>query len=104
MKTDISDIIDTLGNVKELKSDIENAIAKEAAQYFIDHTPIRTGNARANTDLRGKTTIVADYPYAQKLEEGYSSQAPAGMIAPTEEYIKRQGARIAKGVIDKGVK
>jgi hypothetical protein len=70
-----------------------DAMAKEAFKYFRDLTPRRTGNARRNTKLKGDE-IHASYPYAGKLDEGSSSQAPDGMTKPTEkfiqEYIKKQ--------------
>lgn len=79
---------------------VEKAIAPQAHQFFVDHTPIRTGNARSHTLLKGNE-IIADYSYAEKLDNGYSSQAPAGMTKPTAEYakklildyIKRNGAK-----------
>jgi len=64
-------------------------IPQDAFQYFVAQTPIRSGNARRNTHLSGQT-IFGDYPYAERLDEGYSSQAPKGMIKPTEAYIDRQ--------------
>lgn len=60
-----------------------------AYTFFKAHTPIRTGRARRSTVLQ-KDTIVAAYPYAQRLDDGYSSQAPDGMSKPTEAYIKRR--------------
>lgn len=68
-------------------------MAKEAFNYFKDITPIRSGNARRNTRLQGDE-IQAQYPYAGRLDTGYSPQAPQGMTKPTEkfiqEYIKKQ--------------
>jgi hypothetical protein len=51
-------------------------------------TPIDTGNARRNTKLSGDS-ILAQYPYAKRLNEGYSKQAPDGMSKPTDDYIKK---------------
>ena len=69
-------------------------LAEEAYQYFRNTTPIRSGNARRNTHLRGDE-IRADYAYATRLDAGWSRQAPDGMSAPTtkfiQEYIKKQG-------------
>jgi hypothetical protein len=61
----------------------------EAYTFFKAHTPIRSGNARRSTFL-SKDTIVGAYPYAQRLDDGYSPQAPDGMSKPTEAYIKRR--------------
>jgi hypothetical protein len=71
-------------------------LAKQAYPYFKQTTPIRSGAARSNTRLRNNE-IEADYPYAQRLDEGWSQQAPRGMTAPTVKYIqdwiKRQGGK-----------
>lgn len=57
---------------------------------FRETTPIRTGNARSKTDLQGND-IVADYPYAVRLEkEGWSRQAPDGMSEPTIEWVRSE--------------
>jgi hypothetical protein len=70
-----------------------NNLAQEAYAYFRRATPIRTGNARRSTYLQGNE-IQADYAYAQRLDDGYSPQAPRGMTEPTEkfiqEYIRKQ--------------
>jgi hypothetical protein len=63
-------------------------VPKEAYQEFVDETPIRSGNARRKTRLQGKT-INANYPYAKRLDEGYSKQSPDGMTKPTEAFIKK---------------
>jgi len=79
---------------------VKHAVTPDIYKFFVDHTPIRTGNARNNTLLQADE-IIAAYPYAGRLDEGYSQQAPAGMTAPTEEYaikitkewIKKNGAK-----------
>lgn len=81
------DISDALANFKQLK-EVPDQVAEDAYKFFVAHTPIRTGNARRRTDLRG-TTITADYPYAQRLDQGYSKQQPQGMTKPTEKEIER---------------
>jgi hypothetical protein len=69
---------------KELKT-----LPREAYDEWVRLTPRRSGNARRRTVLRNDT-IVADYPYAQRLEQGWSDQAPNGMAAPTEKFIRRR--------------
>ena len=64
-------------------------LSTDAFNYFESVTPKRSGNARSKTKLRGDT-IVADYPYAEKLDTGYSKQSPDGMTAPTEKYINEK--------------
>lgn len=63
-------------------------VSQVAYKAFVKNTPIRSGNARRNTKKQGKT-INADYPYAQRLEEGYSKQAPNGMTEPTYEEVRQ---------------
>ena len=74
-------------------------LTDDAYKYFVAQTPVRSGNARRNTNLASikdsktglsKATIEGDYAYAQRLDEGYSQQAPTGMTAPTEKYIERR--------------
>ena len=66
---------------------------------FVQHTPIRSGNARRNTTLQGNT-IEANYPYAERLEDNYSPQTNGkGIAEPTiqdiRDYIYQQtGIRV----------
>ena len=63
------------------------------------NTPIRSGNARRNTNLRGNNTVVANYPYAQRLEDNWSPQTRGqGIIAPTEQEIQKEVNRRLKGI------
>lgn len=71
---------------------IENAIEgvpESAYAFWRRNTPIRSGNARRRTRLQGNT-IEARYPYAQKLDEGASKQAPDGMSQPTTDFLDRE--------------
>lgn len=71
-------------------------IAANAYRVFYANTPVKTGNARRNTKLVG-SSIEAKYPYAVRLDRGWSKQSPKGMTIPTirfiREYIKRQLGR-----------
>jgi hypothetical protein len=82
---------------KSLKNIQKNlsVLPKEAYKEFVSDTPIRSGNARRKTRLQGKT-INANYPYAKRLDEGYSQQAPEGMSKPTEDFIKKRVAAILR--------
>ena len=71
-------------------------LPREAYKEFVKDTPVRSGNARRKTRLSGNK-IVAGYNYAQKLDEGFSRQAPDGMTKPTEEFIKKRMTQIIKG-------
>lgn len=64
-----------------------NKVSDVAYKAFVKNTPIRSGNARRKTKKSGNT-IDANYPYAQRLEEGYSKQAPQGMTEPTLEEVR----------------
>jgi hypothetical protein len=62
------------------------------------YTPIRSGNARSNTNLQGNT-VTADYAYAQRLEDNWSPQTNGqGIIAPTEQAIQKEVDRRLKGI------
>jgi len=81
------DISDALKNLKDIEQ-VQDRIIDESYQYFHDITPVRSGNARRHTDLKG-TSIVADYAYAERLDRGYSRQAPFGMTKPTQVKIQQ---------------
>jgi len=68
---------------------VAKTLPKEGYDYFVDSTPIRSGNARRSTSLRGNT-IDANYAYAQRLDEGYSRQSPKGMSGPTEKFLQKR--------------
>jgi hypothetical protein len=68
----------------------------QAFAFFKAITPIKTGNARSHT-VFNKNIISAAYPYAQRLDDGSSKQAPKGMSAPTENFIKKTVDKIIKG-------
>jgi hypothetical protein len=68
---------------------VAKQLPKEAYEFFVDSTPIRTGNARRSTRLRGNV-IDADYNYAERLDEGSSRQAPKGMTEPTEKFLQKR--------------
>lgn len=63
-------------------------LPRAAHDQFRSVTPVDTGNARRSTDIRGNE-IQANYPYANRLNEGYSRQARNGMTNPTIEWIRQ---------------
>lgn len=75
------------GAIDSIRRQLEQ-IPDKALDYWKSVTPIRTGNARRRTKL-DNDTIRADYPYAERLDDGYSRQAPKGMTQPTQKYIDR---------------
>lgn len=80
--------LDRLGPKLEQASRELKNLPKAAFNFWVSQTPKQTGNARRNTNLTGDT-INANYPYAKRLDQGYSKQAPRGMSQPTEAYIRK---------------
>ena len=89
-------------NLREFERDmndlaeLKESVLKSAYKYFVATTPKDTGNARRNTRLT-KDTIEANYPYADRLNTGWSKQAPDGMTSPTEEFIRNEVQNVLKG-------
>jgi hypothetical protein len=80
--------------LSDLKTFKDKVMPQLYAEFKKD-TPIDTGNARNNTFLNGNK-IEATYPYAERLDEGYSKQAPTGMTQPTLEYAKKLIPQVLK--------
>ena len=79
--------------IKEIKKVLDpKQLAQAAYTTFYVNTPLRTGNARNHTSVKGDT-ISAAYPYATRLDNGYSRKSPNGMSKPTiafiQKYLKR---------------
>ena len=66
----------------------DNDLADVGAKYMRTITPIRSGNARRNTFADGNM-IKAEYPYAKRLDEGWSKQNQIGLIEPTLAYLEK---------------
>lgn len=77
---------------KAIKAQLNN-LPKEAHAEFVKLTPIDTGNARRKTTLKN-TTIEANYPYAVRLDRGWSKQAPNGMIEPFLKWFSNRVRQI----------
>lgn len=95
-----------LSQFKLKLADIKTVTAKAMPQIyteFVKNTPIRTGNARAHTSLNGKV-ITAAYPYAERLDDGYSNQSPDGMTHPTEEFAKKLIPKIIQQIANRRTK
>jgi hypothetical protein len=78
IKVDLS----KFNNLEKLNEQAISNVMDKAYRYFVNKTPIRTGNARRNTTLDGET-ITGDYPYGDRLDKGWSHQSPDGMTQPT---------------------
>jgi hypothetical protein len=79
-----------LKKLLNLSQTVGERVIDQGYQKFYSSTPIRTGNARSRTRLdKPNRTINGDYPYASKLDEGYSRQAPQGMSDPTIAFMEK---------------
>jgi hypothetical protein len=79
----------------KIKRDLK-AYPAEALTEFKRLTPIARingGNARRRTTLRNNA-IEAEYPYAQRLDQGWSKQAPKGMTEPFGKWLERKVKQI----------
>jgi hypothetical protein len=88
-------------DLNALSNYLNRDLGREAYEFFRAATPVRSGNARARTiyiDQGDSKRIEALYPYAKRLNEGWSTQAPVGMVAPTQEFIERQVDREIRGL------
>jgi hypothetical protein len=74
--------------LKDVNNFLED-LPKNMEEKFRESTPIRTGNARNSTRLKGDD-INADYHYAQRLQNGASRQAPEGMTKPTIDWVRKE--------------
>ena len=74
-------------SLKRMQKEL-NKVPKKTYDYFVSITPRRSGQARRKTRFKGNKTIIADYAYAKRLNEGWSKQAPEGMTKPTEKFFK----------------
>lgn len=95
-----ADIKFNTSQLKNMTKKIKNDLAQlphDSLLEFQKLTPIRSGNARRRTQLRNQKTIVADYPYAQRLDTGYSRQAPNGMTQPFARWFQQRVAKIFGG-------
>jgi uncharacterized protein (DUF488 family) len=76
------EVMELFDDLEEMSSDV----MKNAGVFFRNKTPVRSGNARNKTKQKDNV-INAQYPYAGRLDEGWSKQQPKGMSAPTEKQI-----------------
>lgn len=89
-------VVDNItSDLKRIQKELKQ-LPQEVYKEFVKTTPIRSGNARRKTRLQG-SEIKAEYPYAKKLDEGYSQQAPDGMTKPVEAFMRKRLKQILKG-------
>ena len=77
-----------------LQKDVNKAVSNSMSstyRYFRRITPKKSGNARSKTDYDQRNLIIeADYPYAARLDTGWSKQAPRGMTEPSVKHLESQ--------------
>lgn len=83
--------------IQKLSSDLDSKnLAAKAYTFFKNITPYDTRNAQRNTVLNGDE-IQANYPYAQRLDNGWSKQnGGKGMTKPTEKFIRGEIKKLGK--------
>jgi len=88
-------------NSKRMVNDINKTVSQEKTELVTDlydtirrRSPVRSGKFKRSwnkTVTTNRANIRNPQPYAQRLEEGYSSQAPLGVVGPAVvEVIKRR--------------
>lgn len=82
-------------SLEKMKSELQT-LPKQAHGFFVKSTPRKSGNARSRTTLNSDE-IRANYPYARRLDKGWSKQAPRGMVKPTIDFIQR----VIRGIMRK---
>lgn len=80
-------------SLNRIVDELQTKVTKKAFLEFRVKTPVRTGNARRKTSLKGNK-IKAAYPYATFLDAGRSRQSPDGMSKPTTELITKEIEKI----------
>jgi len=81
----------------KLLEKVPDQLLKNAESELKAQTPIRSGNARNKTKLRGDK-IRSNYPYAGVLDAGSSRQAPDGFTKPTIEFMGKNVDKLIKRI------
>jgi len=93
-KVDLTSFTKQMDKARKAVEDLPE-FAEDAMKAY---TPKHTGNARSHTNLQGDK-VVADYPYAQRLEDNWSPQTKGlGILGPTERAIQKEVDRRLKGI------
>lgn len=83
-------------NVDRLTNKL-SIVPKKTYNFFVKQTPIDKGNARKSTDYKDTSVggrIEGNYPYVNRLNDGYSKQSPNGMTKPSIDYLRKTVKRI----------
>lgn len=74
-----------------LDADEWERVCNEVFQFIVDITPVDTGVCRDAWEFYWSPTDCRMYnptEYASYLDEGWSNQAPNGMIQPALQYLR----------------
>ena len=83
---------------EELDDFTEELIAT-AKDIAVKETPRRSGRARRAWEITGRgrnAEAVNEVPYIQRLDQGWSKQAPRGILKPTMRKLRSQSRRITR--------
>jgi hypothetical protein len=98
MKIRVLGIDDAIAFMGTTSSDLVEATADLVQRSAQKHTPIKSGRARRSWNKKVSSSTATSgqgfrvenkVPYIGRLEEGYSKQAPKGIIGPTLRDLKR---------------
>ena len=81
----------------KLLEKVPDQLLKNAETELKAQTPVRSGNARNKTKLRGDK-IRSNYPYAERLDNGWSKQAPEGFTKPTIRFMDKYVDKLIKRI------
>ena len=74
---------------KELEG-VAEFVMDKTYPFLKSRTPIKSGNARSKTRLeQNKSVIGSRYPYADRLDTGWSRQAPKGFTEPAIQEMEK---------------
>ena len=68
---------------------LPDKVHSDAYFFLKKKTPVRSGNARSKTRKESNLRIGSRYPYAERLDTGWSKQAPKGFTDPTIEEMEK---------------
>jgi len=97
MKLEILGVDDTLKFIGRSVTERVDEIATIYEEEARKATPIRSGRARRSwtKDVnRQGFKVENNVPYIGRLEEGYSKQAPKGIVRPTVRRAKRRTQKL----------
>lgn len=94
---DISDLVSNLGLeadlTEQLIDDVHVKMGLDLQAGLMLATPVDTGEARNgwHSDTQGRQTVVENrVPYINRLNEGWSKQAPAGFVENVIDDVTRR--------------